>query len=90
MIRRTPTFDRLKSQGQAGFVAYVMAGDPDAGTTLHVMHGLAEAGADAFLIACTELSVIDRPRVGGLPLLDTLDALVDAILEAAGKMPGRR
>lgn len=46
MIRLTPTFDRLKSQGQAGFVAYVMAGDPDAGTTLHVMHGLAEAGAD--------------------------------------------
>ncbi len=46
MTRLTPTFDRLKSEGQAGFVAYVMAGDPDAGTTLETLKGLADAGAD--------------------------------------------
>lgn len=46
MTRLTPTFDRLKSANQAGFVAYVMAGDPDAETTLAMMHRLVEAGAD--------------------------------------------
>ncbi|TRO97112.1 tryptophan synthase subunit alpha [Glycocaulis profundi] len=46
MTRISDTFARLKDQGQAGFVAYVMAGDPDADTTLEMMHGLAEAGAD--------------------------------------------
>lgn len=46
MTRLTPTFDRLNSEGQAGFVAYVMAGDPDAGTTLDALKGLADAGAD--------------------------------------------
>ena len=46
MTRLTPTFERLKSDGKAGFVAYVMAGDPDGETTLSMMHGLAEAGAD--------------------------------------------
>lgn len=46
MTRLTPTFDRLKQDGKAGFVAYVMAGDPDGETTLSMMHGLAEAGAD--------------------------------------------
>ena len=46
MTRLTPTFDRLAEAGCAGFVAYVMAGDPDVETTLEMMRGLAEAGAD--------------------------------------------
>lgn len=46
MTRLSDTFSRLKDENQAGFIAYVMAGDPDAETTLRVMHGLAEAGAD--------------------------------------------
>ncbi len=46
MTRLSDTFARLKSEGKAGFVAYVMAGDPDAATTLAAMHGLVEAGAD--------------------------------------------
>jgi aspartate racemase len=37
--------------------------------------------ADAFLIACTELSMLDPP--GERPTVDALDALVDATLERA-------
>jgi tryptophan synthase alpha chain len=39
-------FAELKRQGRAGFVAYVMAGDPDAETALRVIQGLPGAGAD--------------------------------------------
>jgi tryptophan synthase alpha chain len=46
MTRLTPTFDRLARADTAGFIAYVMAGDPDADMTLEMMRGLAEAGAD--------------------------------------------
>lgn len=46
MTRLAPTFDALKSDNRAGFVAYVMAGDPDAATTLTMMKGLADKGAD--------------------------------------------
>ena len=46
MTRLAPVFSALKSSDRAGFVAYVMAGDPDADTTLAMMVGLAEAGAD--------------------------------------------
>jgi len=46
MTRLSPTFAALKSDNRAGFVAYVMAGDPDADTTLTLMRGLADKGAD--------------------------------------------
>ena len=46
MTRLASTFERLRMQDRAGFIAYVMAGDPDAETTLRLMRGLAEAGAD--------------------------------------------
>ncbi len=39
-------FAELKAQGRAGFVAYVMAGDPDAETALQILRGLPAAGAD--------------------------------------------
>lgn len=39
-------FAALKAQGRAGFVAYVMAGDPDAKTALAILRGLPSAGAD--------------------------------------------
>ena len=39
-------FARLREQDRAAIVAYVMAGDPDAETTLKVMQGLPGAGAD--------------------------------------------
>ena len=39
-------FAELKAKNQAGFVAYVMAGDPDLDTTFEILKGLPEAGAD--------------------------------------------
>jgi tryptophan synthase alpha chain len=39
-------FAALKAEGRAGFVAYVMAGDPDAATAAKILAGLPDAGAD--------------------------------------------
>ncbi len=39
-------FAQLKAEGRAGFVAYVMAGDPDRDTALKILQGLPGAGAD--------------------------------------------
>jgi tryptophan synthase alpha chain len=39
-------FGELSAQGRAGFVAYVMAGDPDPATSLEILKGLPGAGAD--------------------------------------------
>ena len=39
-------FAALKAEGRAGFVPYVMAGDPGAETTLALLRGLPAAGAD--------------------------------------------
>lgn len=39
-------FAALKAEGRAAFVAYVMAGDPDAETALEILRGLPAAGAD--------------------------------------------
>jgi tryptophan synthase alpha chain len=39
-------FAELKTQGRAGFVAYVMGGDPDLATSLEILKGLPAAGAD--------------------------------------------
>src|SRR5580693_2744109 len=39
-------FAALKREGRAAFIAYVMAGDPDAATALAILKGLPGAGAD--------------------------------------------
>jgi tryptophan synthase alpha chain len=39
-------FARLKAEGRAAFVAYVMAGDPDPDTAFRILSGLPAAGAD--------------------------------------------
>jgi tryptophan synthase alpha chain len=44
--RLTDCFARLKAEGRAAFGAYVMAGDPDAETSLRILRGLPGAGAD--------------------------------------------
>jgi tryptophan synthase alpha chain len=46
MTRIDDTFARLRSQSKKGFVAYIMAGDPDYDTSLAVMQGLPGAGVD--------------------------------------------
>jgi tryptophan synthase alpha chain len=39
-------FAKLKGEGRAAFIPYIMAGDPDAAATLAVLRGLPAAGAD--------------------------------------------
>jgi tryptophan synthase alpha chain len=39
-------FAALKAENRAGFVSYVMAGEPDAATALAILEGLPAAGAD--------------------------------------------
>jgi aspartate racemase len=50
---------------------------------------LARRGAEALLIACTELSVIPPPRGAALPIVDTLDELVAAIIDTVKGTPPR-
>ena len=47
MTNRLPArFAALRDEGRAGFVAYVMAGDPDIDTSFEILRGLPAAGAD--------------------------------------------
>jgi len=46
VTRLDQRFAALKREGHAGFVAYVMAGDPDAETSLRIVQSLPNAGAD--------------------------------------------
>jgi tryptophan synthase alpha chain len=46
MTRIDDTFARLRRDGRKAFVAYIMAGDPDPGTSLAVLRGLPAAGVD--------------------------------------------
>jgi tryptophan synthase alpha chain len=39
-------FTELKKQGRSAFITFVMAGDPDAATSLEIMKALPKAGAD--------------------------------------------
>ena len=57
-------FADLARQGRAAFVAYVMAGDPDAKTALSILRGLPAAGADLI-----ELGVpFSDPMADGPPI----------------------
>lgn len=47
-----------------------------------VAQNLLNAGADAFLIACTELSIIGPPLETSCPAIDSLDVLVEATIAA--------
>lgn len=46
MTRIDAKFAALKAEGKKGFVAYVMAGDPDFDTSLELVKGLPTAGVD--------------------------------------------
>ncbi|ANT60805.1 MULTISPECIES: tryptophan synthase subunit alpha [Roseobacteraceae] len=46
MTRIDAKFAALKEEGKKGFVAYVMAGDPDFDRSLELVRGLPEAGVD--------------------------------------------
>ena len=46
MSRIDARFAKLRAEDRAAFIAYVMGGDPDLGTSLEILKGLPGAGAD--------------------------------------------
>lgn len=46
MTRLDKRFQTLKTEGRAAFVTFITAGDPDHNTTLEILRGLPQAGAD--------------------------------------------
>ena len=76
-------FAALKAEGRPGLVTFVMAGDPDAETTLKILKGLPEAGSDLIEIGMPFSDpMADGPAIqlagqralkGGQTLLKTLD-----------------
>ncbi|OWU86663.1 tryptophan synthase subunit alpha [Oceanicola sp. 22II-s10i] len=46
MTRIDDTFASLKAEGRKGFVAYMMAGDPDEARSMEILRGLPAAGVD--------------------------------------------
>ncbi len=78
-------FAALKAEGRAGFVAYVMAGDPDTETALKILQGLPAAGADfievgfPFSDPMAEGPPIQRAALRALKAGMTLNGVLDTV-----------
>ena len=76
-------FAALKAEGRAGFVAYVMAGDPSREESLEILRGLPAAGADIielgfpFSDPMAEGPPIQRAAIRGLKAGLTLKGTLD-------------
>ena len=56
-------FAALAAEGRAGFVAYLMAGDPDRATSLDLLRGLPAAGADIIDLGMGNPDLATPPHV---------------------------
>jgi len=78
-------FAKLKAEGRAAFVPYVMAGDPDAATALKIIKGLPAAGADIIEVGfpfsdpMAEGPPVQRAALRSLAAGTTLDTVLDTI-----------
>lgn len=80
-------FDKLKSEGRPGLVTFTTAGDPDLETSVKILEGLAEAGADLIEIGVPFSDpMADGPAIqasslraikGGMSLRKTLKVVSD-------------
>ncbi len=96
MSRIKARFDRLAAENRAAFIPFVMAGDPDAETSLRILKGLPGAGADIIElgVAFTD-PMADGPAIqaAGLRALDAGQTLkrtlemVRAFREGDSKTP---
>ncbi|NWH07101.1 MAG: tryptophan synthase subunit alpha [Alphaproteobacteria bacterium] len=96
MTRISARFEALGAEGKAAFIAFVMAGDPDAETALRILKGLPGAGADIIELGMPFTDpMADGPAIqaAGLRALKhgacmkrTLD-LVRAFREGDGETP---
>jgi tryptophan synthase alpha chain len=83
MTRIDDTFARLRAEGRRAFVAYVMAGDPNAAATAEILAGLPGAGVDVIELGLPFTDpMADGPTIqragqraleGGMTLRGTLD-----------------
>uniref|UniRef100_UPI003A995701 tryptophan synthase subunit alpha n=1 Tax=Stappia sp. TaxID=1870903 RepID=UPI003A995701 len=83
MSRIDAKFAELRAANKKAFVAYIMAGDPDAATSLEVMRGLPGAGVDVIELGVpfpdpmadgpTIQAAGQRALAGGQTLQQTLD-----------------
>ena len=83
MTRIDDTFARLNAERKKAFVAYIMAGDPDADASFEVMQGLPAAGVDVIELGVPFTDpMADGPTIqlagqraleGGMTLSRTLD-----------------
>ncbi len=86
MTRIDRKFAALKAEGKKAFVAYVMAGDPDAETSLEIIRGLPGAGVDVIEMGMPFTDpMADGPTIqlagqralaGGQTLQKTLDMVL--------------
>ena len=78
-------FAALKAEGRAGFVAYVMAGDPDAARAAKILAGLPGAGADLIEVGfpfsdpMAEGPPIQRAAIRALEAGMTLQGTLDLV-----------
>lgn len=83
MSRITRTFERIRSNGRGGLVAYVTAGDPDARRSVEILDGLARGGADLIEVGVPFSDPLadgpaiqrasERALAGGMTLRRSLD-----------------
>ncbi len=73
-------FAALKREGGAGFVAYVMAGDPNAETSLGILKGLPAAGADLIEVGFP----FSDPMAEGPPIQRAAERALRAGMTLAG------
>jgi tryptophan synthase alpha chain len=78
-------FDALRREGRAGFIAYVMAGDPDLARSGELIGALPGAGADLIELGIIQKGAL-RALDAGATLADVLD-LVRAFRAADGDTP---
>ena len=80
-------FAKLKAEGRAGFIPYVMTGDPSRDEALEVLRGLPAAGADlielglAFSDPMAEGPPIQRAALRGLAAGMTLRGTLDLVAD---------
>ena len=80
-------FAQLKSEGRAGFIPYVMTGDPSRDEALEILRGLPAAGADlielglAFSDPMAEGPPIQRAALRGLAAGMTLRGTLDLVAD---------
>ena len=85
MSRIERRFAKLRDEGRRAFVAYVMAGDPDAATATEIVRGLPGAGVDVIELGLPFTDpMADGPTIqlagqraldGGMTLQGTLDTV---------------